>query len=281
MLCGRVFQPRVSSTSAGSTKSITGTFLLSKTIRFTVLSSDTHYCVMSRSYWDIFASPSLYFPEGRRGLEYTCLHCTDTWDGHPEQPSAVQKPTNAPIGAEPGFSSWCWPPWISTAVVEGQGRWITGFWYKTEEPFSWIGPPESFVALPAAEDQIDSKLIQQCHPNFTTEVQGGVHEGLRELWHHRCGWIQHLGRHSLGKCAEYSQTMDAAGQFEIKYTNTEDRESVVCIWKTAQGSSGLHGFTKFFSCRWTMHSSYEEGHSWTPVHKDFLQDWKFCSRRNG
>lgn len=179
---------------------------------------------------------------------------------------------NAPTGAEPDFSSWCWHPWFGTAVVEGQGWRRTGFWYKSEEPFSWVGPPEPFVALPAAGDQMDRKLIQQCHPNFTTEVQGGAHEGLRELWHHGRSWIQALGRHSLGKCAGFSQPVDTAGQFEITQSNTANWGSVVHICKTLQGSSGPHGFAKFFRCRWTIHSSYEEGHSWMPVQKTFLQE---------
>lgn len=41
----------------------------------------------------------------------------------------------------------------------GRWKWRTGFgWYKTEELFSWAGPPESFMVLPVAVDQMDRKF---------------------------------------------------------------------------------------------------------------------------
>lgn len=69
-------------------------------------------------------------------------------------------------------------------------RWKWGIvfgWYKTVEPLSWAGTPESFLALTAAGDQ-----IVRCfnHPNLTTEGQNGARGGLRGLWHHSCSWVQ-------------------------------------------------------------------------------------------
>lgn len=109
-------------------------------------------------------------------------------------------------------------------VINMIGKWKRrlGFgWYKTEEPFSWAETPISFVALPAAGDQMDRKLSLSSATQ--TWPLKHAHEGVRELRYHGCSQTQALGRHNLGKCAEFSQPMGTGDQFEIKCTSKYSR----------------------------------------------------------
>lgn len=117
--------------------------------------------------------------------------------------------------ALPIIPSWKW----KLRDINMIGRWkcrIVFGCYETEEPFSWAGTPESFLALTAAGDQI----VKCLNLNITTQIWPlKVKMVLVKAWGSSDAMdvVEFNWRQNLGKRAEFSQSVGTEDQSEIKY----------------------------------------------------------------